>query len=654
MSPFQSRATNAVTWGNELRWLVFALVLSILSSLVVSTPSQASVPSTLTTCVNLITLKERISKNGTCRTPQEAIAKWQIASTDSALSSEGTPKTLSVCSNKENSPVTYQLIRTSCAKNMKRSLYIRAASIPARPIIRNVSSLSHESASLTLAVDSSTIKTAPITYFTVTTNQGNVTKINSWNDLTLTINGLRSSTSYTFTVTATNVDGTSPVSAPSNPVTTQLYIAPTPVANSSPPAASATGAVLSTQPSGATNGSTFATQPVIRIVDANGNTSTSFAGNVTATIASGSGTLSGTTTIAAVSGVATYTNLAIVGTSGNFTLRFTPSGLTSVDSSSFALSFGTATKVAITRASAGTQRNTAFTTQPQITIRDSGNNTVASSTASISASISAGGTLIGTHTVSASSGIATFDNLGVNGTIGTTYTITYTAVGLTVATASVTLSGTTCNGSTFVCQVGDTGPGGGTIFYVAQTTFTQVDAGAGMCSTECKYLEAAPNTWSGGSDPAKLWAVSAHQNTDVSTITNDASSYNNTNAIGLGYKNSLAIVAQGNDVTTAAGAARGYAGGSKSDWYLPTTAELNQLCKWARGVAWTSDATVCAGGTLTNGGFAGSYYWSSSEYDANLAWSQWFRSGPQFNDNKNFTWYVRPIRAFGQVSLENS
>jgi len=61
------------------------------------------------------------------------------------------------------------------------------------------------------------------------------------------------------------------------------------------------------------------------------------------------------------------------------------------------------------------------------------------------------------------------------------------------------------------------------------------------------------------------------------SITNDSLAYNNASGIGLGYKNSLAIVAQGNDTTTAAGAARAYSGGSQSDWYLPSTAELNLL-----------------------------------------------------------------------------
>ncbi|MBJ7294354.1 MAG: hypothetical protein JHC78_12520, partial [Ilumatobacteraceae bacterium] len=42
------------------------------------------------------------------------------------------------------------------------------------------------------------------------------------------------------------------------------------------------------------------------------------------------------------------------------------------------------------------------------------------------------------------------------------------------------------------CKVGDTGPGGGIVFYVAPKTFIQRAATGSMCKLDCKYLEAAP------------------------------------------------------------------------------------------------------------------------------------------------------------------
>jgi hypothetical protein len=168
----------------------------------------------------------------------------------------------------------------------------------------------------------------------------------------------------------------------------------------------------------------------------------------------------------------------------------------------------------------------------------------------------------------------------------------------------------------------------------------------------CTYLEVAPNTWSGGSaDPAKVWAVSANQSVDVPSITNDSLAYYNALGIGLGYKNSLAIVAQGNDTTTAAGAARAYGGGSQSDWYLPSTAELNLLCQWARNVL-QSVTTECTGGTLNtgtgaSGGFLSVYYWSSSEYDDSIfAGNQSLADGDQVFVTKGDSRRVRPVRAF--------
>jgi hypothetical protein len=309
--------------------------------------------------------------------------------------------------------------------------------------------------------------------------------------------------------------------------------------------------------------------------------------------------------------------------------------------------FAPATQIAITRAAVGTQRGSAFTTQPQITIQYTNNDTVTVSSAVVTASVSSGGTLVGTTTATASSGVATFSNLGVNGTIGTTYTISYTALDLPVASATVTLTGTTCDGSTFTCQVGDIGPGGGTIFYVAPSTFTQLGATGFMCSTACKYLEAAPSTWSGGAgDPTRSWSTGANQSLAVTGARDTA--------IGSGYKNSLAIVAQNGNIaaTSAAVAARAYTSGGKTDWYLPSKDELNQMCKWVRGVAWTSDATVCTGGTLNTGagatGFINVSYWSSTEYEwVDFAWAQSFSTGNYAAAGKHGENRVRPIRAFG-------
>ncbi|MGA0003465.1 MAG: hypothetical protein ACO3GT_05130 [Candidatus Nanopelagicales bacterium] len=207
------------------------------------------------------------------------------------------------------------------------------------------------------------------------------------------------------------------------------------------------------------------------------------------------------------------------------------------------------------------------------------------------------------------------------------------------------------------CLVGDIGPGGGIVYFV------DISAGGFACgptlAATCNYLEVSPNGWDNGGgaalDPIKPWApgdyTSGNAALDVGGIIDDTSTpRNNEDAIGLGLKNSIAIVTQGNDANTAAGAARAYTGGSKSDWYLPTTAELNLLCQWGRRVA-QAVATPCTGGSLNtgtgvSGGFVEELYWSSSEANYRQAHRQFFGNGFQSSLWKFNAHRVRPVRAF--------
>ena len=225
------------------------------------------------------------------------------------------------------------------------------------------------------------------------------------------------------------------------------------------------------------------------------------------------------------------------------------------------------------------------------------------------------------------------------------------------------LVGTYASATPTTYVVGDAGPGGGIIYYVdlagfkCGSAFTNTGSPTGG---ECHYLEAAPSGWNIGADPLKPWATGTNNSGNaiehVSGITDDAVPYFNVLAIGLGLKNSKAIVSQ-NGITYnassnnfAAGAARAYAGSSKHDWYLPTTTELNLLCQWARGVP-QNVTSRCADGTLNSGlGFSGGpddfYYWSSSEVDALNARPQGFYNGLQSDRAKYNARFVRPIRAF--------
>lgn len=94
---------------------------------------------------------------------------------------------------------------------------------------------------------------------------------------------------------------------------------------------------MNTQPFAGYNSNNLLVQPKVNLNDSSGNLSRLATNSVTVAVQSGTATLSGTTTVTAVDGVATFTDLVLTG-SGNVTLRFTSSGLTQVDSSSFTVS----------------------------------------------------------------------------------------------------------------------------------------------------------------------------------------------------------------------------------------------------------------------------------------------------------------------------
>jgi len=109
--------------------------------------------------------------------------------------------------------------------------------------------------------------------------------------------------------------GTATITATSGTVSASVAVTVTP--------GSVRQLALRTQPVGAVVGSPLTTQPVIELQDAAGNLVTSSTTFVTAAIASGGGTLSGTATLAAVAGVVAFTDLRISGSAGTRTLAFT-------------------------------------------------------------------------------------------------------------------------------------------------------------------------------------------------------------------------------------------------------------------------------------------------------------------------------------------
>lgn len=102
------------------------------------------------------------------------------------------------------------------------------------------------------------------------------------------------------------------------------------------PLAVATRLAIATQPGGGVLSGLLGPQPVVHL-HTSSNELVAHTSVVTASLASGPGTLTGTTSVAAVAGVATFTNLSIAGTTGAHTIRFTAPGLTEVISAPFSV-----------------------------------------------------------------------------------------------------------------------------------------------------------------------------------------------------------------------------------------------------------------------------------------------------------------------------
>jgi hypothetical protein len=215
--------------------------------------------------------------------------------------------------------------------------------------------------------------------------------------------------------------------------------------------------------------------------------------------------------------------------------------------------------------------------------------------------------------------------------VTTTTTTSTTSTTTTTTTTTVAAATLTCAAGG-ACRVGDTGPGGGKVFYVAPTSFASTGS---ACGSACKYLEAAPIGWITAATPAGQTncELPGTSKADPGCQWSGKISFTvgkTSTAIGAGYANTSAIIAQSNVVGRAATVARAFQGGGKTDWSLPSKDELNQMYLQRSAI----------------GGFALSYYWNSSEYDAIAAWHRDFMNGSQNASLKSYTSYVRPVRAF--------
>jgi hypothetical protein len=152
------------------------------------------------------------------------------------------------------------------------------------------------------------------------------------------------------------------------------------------------------------------------------------------------------------------------------------------------------------------------------------------------------------------------------------------------------------------CKIGDIGPGGGKVFYVAPDLLV-------VNGKSARYLEATTF------EVATKWSCLAGYK-KLGTRTNIGSGAYNTSLMKKAcpgfYDEKL------------------NPGGDKTDWFVPSRDELNELWR-----------------ILDQGKISDNFYWSSSEAAGYAAWTQLFGNGGQGSYAKDAAFYVRPVRAFG-------
>jgi hypothetical protein len=178
------------------------------------------------------------------------------------------------------------------------------------------------------------------------------------------------------------------------------------------------------------------------------------------------------------------------------------------------------------------------------------------------------------------------------------------------------------------CAVGDTGPGGGKVFYVAAS---QQSWG--------RYLEAAPANWSGGAD---------NQASNISKWCEASPSIDGTtlsgfyNGFSYGYINtydSRLNVCTGGAIYKA----RTYRGGGYTNWYLPNNTELAIMADSSIRtlIGLVHDSSLW--------GYWGSYQAADSGYIGSLVTANWAIGATTKSEaTRNMT---RPIRAFSEGEI---
>ncbi len=206
------------------------------------------------------------------------------------------------------------------------------------------------------------------------------------------------------------------------------------------PGVAATKLVFTVEPA-ATYASGVAIAVKVSVENAAGSVITTDTSAVTLALSGGTAgaTLSGTTTVNAVAGVATFSGLSVNKVGTNYKFTATDGTLTSASSTTFNITVGTAATVSFTTQPATNANIAATATIPLVAhVVDGGGNAVSGQNITLAVGNNAGGSTLSVSTnpvTTDSSGNATFAAVSLN-KVGTGYTLTATDTTTSAATAA--------------------------------------------------------------------------------------------------------------------------------------------------------------------------------------------------------------------------
>ena len=203
--------------------------------------------------------------------------------------------------------------------------------------------------------------------------------------------------------------------------------------------------------------------PSVVVLNANGSTATRANINVTLSIGPNSpaGTLSGTVTVAAVNGVASFRDVSIDKAGGGYTLLASAPSLTGATSAAFSVFPGPAAKLGFIIQPASALARTIFPAIA-VAIQDAVGNTTPGAVSIVALAIgtnAGGGALSGATGVQTTNGVAIFSNISISSP-GNGYTLIATAPNLqTGVSAPFNMTIGAASSLAFVAQPVTSGPG---------------------------------------------------------------------------------------------------------------------------------------------------------------------------------------------------